>query len=637
MDKNTWIGFLLIASIIVGFSMLNRPTKEQMAERQRLNDSIAYARQMEWEASQLSAQISAADSAQASASSEENSPEALAERLQATYGDLAVSAKGNEDFVTLENERVRLTFTTRGGRLYRAELKEYKAYGDSVNDLRLFSGDESNLAFTLITANNRIISTQNLYFVPQKNDSVLTMRLLTAVDGAYMDFVYTLPANEYMFSFDIVPHQMDQVLAQNVSTIEMQWSQLVPQQEKGRKFEERYAQLQYMDMSGDVDNLSEQKSSRKKEAGRLRWIAYKDQFFSTVLISDDGFTSSELESEPQKNGTGYIKAYNTTTALDFSLSEPVHLRYYTGPNHYNTLKAYDEGVEKSDRLKLKSLVPLGWKIVAWVNVILVIPMFDLFTSWGLHIGLIILLMTIVIKLIILPFVFKSYQSTAKMRVLKPQIDEINEKFPPEKMQERQQATMALYQKAGVSPMSGCLPMLLQMPVVMAMFWFFPTAIELRGKSFLWADDLSTYDSIISWSTPIWGIGDHLSLFCILFTVVNIVYTYITMQTQAAGNDPSQKMMKWMMYLMPVMFFFIFNDYAAGLSYYYLLALFFSILQTMIFRWTTDDKKILAQMEANAKKKTNAKPTSGLAARLQKMQQEQLRQARENAKAQAKRR
>ena len=637
MDKNTWIGFLLIAGIIVGFSMLNRPTKEQMAERQRLNDSIAYARQMEWEASQLSAQISAVDSAQVSASSEENSPEALAERLQATYGDLAVSAKGNEDFVTLENERVRLTFTTRGGRLYRAELKEYKAYGDSVNDLRLFSGDESNLAFTLITANNRIISTQNLYFVPQKNDSVLTMRLLTAVDGAYMDFVYTLPANEYMFSFDIVPHQMDQVLAQNVSTIEMQWSQLVPQQEKGRKFEERYAQLQYMDMSGDVDNLSEQKSSRKKEAGRLRWIAYKDQFFSTVLISDDGFTSSELESEPQKNGTGYIKAYNTTTALDFSLSEPVHLRYYTGPNHYNTLKAYDEGVEKSDRLKLKSLVPLGWKIVAWVNVILVIPMFDLFTSWGLHIGLIILLMTIVIKLIILPFVFKSYQSTAKMRVLKPQIDEINEKFPPEKMQERQQATMALYQKAGVSPMSGCLPMLLQMPVVMAMFWFFPTAIELRGKSFLWADDLSTYDSIISWSTPIWGIGDHLSLFCILFTVVNVVYTYITMQTQAAGNDPSQKMMKWMMYLMPVMFFFIFNDYAAGLSYYYLLALFFSILQTMIFRWTTDDKKILAQMEANAKKKANAKPTSGLAARLQKMQQEQLRQARENAKAQAKRR
>ena len=632
MDKNTWIGFLLIAGIIVGFSMLNRPTKEQMAERQRLNDSISLVRQMEQEAQQLSAMLSEASNEELAQKSEENSGEVMQERLQAAYGDFAVAAQGNEDFVTIENEKVRLTFTTKGGRLYRAELKEYKAYGDSINDLHLFTGDESNLSFTLITANNRIITTQNLYFEPIKRDSVLTMRLNTEVEGSYLDFVYTLPANEYMFGFDIVPHQLEPVLAQNVSTIEMQWRQKVPQQEKGRKFEERYAQLQYMDISGDIDNLTEQqKSARKKEAGRLRWIAYKDQFFSTLLISDGGFSSSVLESEPQHKYSGYIKEYKTTTALDFDLREPIHLRYYTGPNHYNTLKAYDEDLPKEQRLHLKSLVPLGWKIVAWVNVILVIPMFDLFSSWGLHIGLIILLMTIVIKIIILPFVFKSYQSTAKMRVLKPQIDEINEKFPPEKMQERQQATMALYQKAGVNPMSGCLPMLFQMPVVMAMFWFFPTAIELRGKSFLWADDLSTYDSIISWSTPIWGIGDHLSLFCILFTVVNVAYTYITMQTQASGNDPSQKMMKWMMYLMPLMFFFIFNDYAAGLSYYYLLALFFSIMQTMIFRWTTDDKKILAEMEANAKKKANAKPRSGLMARLEKMQQEQLRQAREQAK------
>lgn len=638
MDKNTWIGFLLIAGIIVGFSMLNRPTKEQMAERQRLNDSISLVRQMEREAQQLSTMLSEASNEELAQKSEENSGEAMQERLQAAYGDFAVAAQGNEDFVTIENEKVRLTFTTKGGRLYRAELKEYKAYGDSINDLHLFTGDESNLSFTLITANNRIITTQNLYFEPIKRDSVLTMRLNTEVEGSYLDFVYTLPANEYMFGFDIVPHQLEPVLAQNVSTIEMQWRQKVPQQEKGRKFEERYAQLQYMDISGDIDNLTEQqKSARKKEAGRLRWIAYKDQFFSTLLISDGGFCSSVLESEPQHKYSGYIKEYKTTTALDFDLREPIHLRYYTGPNHYNTLKAYDEDLPKEQRLHLKSLVPLGWKIVAWVNVILVIPMFDLFSSWGLHIGLIILLMTIVIKIIILPFVFKSYQSTAKMRVLKPQIDEINEKFPPEKMQERQQATMALYQKAGVNPMSGCLPMLFQMPVVMAMFWFFPTAIELRGKSFLWADDLSTYDSIISWSTPIWGIGDHLSLFCILFTVVNVAYTYITMQTQASGNDPSQKMMKWMMYLMPLMFFFIFNDYAAGLSYYYLLALFFSIMQTMIFRWTTDDKKILAEMEANAKKKANAKPRSGLMARLEKMQQEQLRQAREQAKQQAKRR
>ena len=630
---------MLIAAIIVGFSMINRPSKEEIAERQRVSDSIALVRQMEWEAQQLSATISEKSEVrdQKSESSEQLSDEELAGRMQAAYGDFAPSAQGNEDFVSLENERVRLTFTTKGGRLYRAELKEYKAYGDTINDLHLFTGEESNMAFTLITANNRIISTQNLYFEPIQKDSVLTMRLKSAQEDAYLDFVYTLPAGEYMWNFDIVPHNMERVLAQNVSTIEMQWRQKVPQQEKGRKFEERYAQLQYMDISGDIDNLSEQKSDRQKEAGKLRWIAYKDQFFSTVLISEDGFSSSELESTPQNKYSGYIKEYNTTTALNFDLREPVRLRFYTGPNHYNTLKAYDKGLEKQDRLQLKSLVPLGWKIVSWVNVILVIPMFDLFSSWGLSIGLIILLMTIVIKLIILPFVFKSYQSTAKMRVLKPQIDEINAKFPPEKMQERQQATMALYQRAGVNPMGGCLPMLFQMPVVMAMFWFFPTAIELRGKSFLWADDLSTYDSIISWSTPIPLLGDHLSLFCILFSIVNIAYTYITMQTQATGNDPSQKMMKWMMYLMPLMFFFIFNDYAAGLSYYYLLALFFSIMQTMIFRWTTDDQKILAEMEANAKKKAAAKPQSGLAARLQKMQQEQLRQAREQAKQQAKRR
>ncbi len=628
---------MLIAAIIVGFTMLNRPSKEELAERQRVNDSIMLARQMEYEATQLSAAISEASSS-SSTEKEEESADALEERLQAAYGDFAPSARGIEELVTIENEKVRLMFTTKGGRLYRAELKEYKAYGDTINDLSLFTGEEASLSFTLITANNRIITTSNLYFTPILNDSVLTMRLQTNDEDAYLDMVYTLPANDYMFGFDIVPHNMDRVLAQNVTSVEMQWNQLIPQQEKGRKFEERYSTLQYMMQGGDIEQLSEGKSARKKEAGRIKWIAYKDQFFSTVLIADDGFTGSVLESEPQSVASGYMKSYKTTTSLDFSLREPIHMRYYTGPNHYNTLKAYDAGKDAADKLNLKSLVPLGWKIVAWVNVILVIPMFDLFTSWGLHIGLIILLMTIVIKLIILPFVFKSYQSTAKMRVLKPQIDEINEKYPIEKAQERQRATMALYQKAGVSPMSGCLPMLFQMPVVMAMFWFFPTAIELRGKSFLWADDLSTYDSILSWSTPLPIIGDHLSLFCVLFTIVNIAYTYVMMQTQASGNDPSAKMMKYMMYFMPLMFFFIFNDYAAGLSYYYLLALFFSIMQTMIFRWTTDDAKILAEMEAYAKKKGSEQPkASGLMARLQKMQQEQLKQAREQAKQQAKRR
>ena len=465
---------------------------------------------------------------------------------------------------------------------------------------------------------------------------VLRMHLNTEEAG-YMEFAYTLPDNDYMVSLSIRAVDMQYQLAQNTNSLELHWDQLIPQQERGRKFEERYATLQYMFLNGDIENLSENKNEQKNVSGRVRWIAYKDQFFSTVFIADQDFSSVQLQSSVMKNGTGYIKAYQSkaTVAFDRTGNEPTTMRLYLGPNHYNTLKAYDKGMERSDRLNLKSLVPLGWKIVSWINMWLVIPMFDLFTSWGINIGLIIILMTMVIKLIILPFTFQSYRSSAKMRVLKPQIDAINEKYPPEKMQERQQATMALYNKAGVSPMSGCLPMLFQFPVLMAMFWFFPTAIELRGQSFLWAEDLSTFDAIISWDTYIpvisWAFNNHISLFCLLMTITNIVYSWLNMQTQPTGNDPTQKMMRWMMYLMPLMFFFIFNDYAAGLSYYYFVSLLFTILQTYLFRWTIDDKKLLRQMEERAKKNAGKPQKSGFMARLEKMQREQQQLAREQAK------
>ena len=636
MDKNTWIGFLLIAAIIVGFTMLNRPSKEELAERQRVHDSIALARMAEAEAQRIS------DSLQFVAGTSAAEPQAVSqeqmqERMQAAYGTFAEAAQGEEKFVTLENEKVRLTFTTLGGTIDRAELLEYHASGDTVNPLCLFRGDESAFGLTLITANNRILQTGNLFFTPIKteNPNQLIMRLKTSNEDAWLDFVYTLSDN-YMVAFTIAPHNMQTELAQNINSLELQWRQLIPQQEQGRKFEERYAQLQYMLVGGEMEKLSESKDDDAKESARIKWIGYKDQFFSTVLIADEAFSSSQFQSTLQGKHSGYIKEYTTHTSVPFDLTgkNPTGFRLYCGPNHYHTLKAYDEGVEKEDRLYLNKLVPLGWKIVSWINTALVIPMFDLFTSWGLHIGIVILLMTIVIKLIILPFVFVSYKSSAKMRVLKPQIDAINEKYPAEKMQERQQATMQLYQQAGVSPMSGCLPMLFQFPVLMAMFWFLPTAIELRGKSLLWADDLSTYDAVFHWSFNIPLLGDHLSLFCLLMTVCNIAYTYITMQSQA--TDPNMKVMKYMMYAMPLMFLFIFNDYAAGLSYYYLLSLFITILQTMIFRWSLDDEKMLREMEENKKKKAG-KPKSGFMERLEKMQREQQRLARENAKAANKRR
>lgn len=636
MDKNTWIGFLLIAAIVVGFSFLNRPSKEELAERKRVQDSIALVQAQEMEAKLISQQIAQQLDAEKAAQAPTPTTDQLAAQVAAVYGPFAPAAQGEEGLIALENSKVRISIDRRGGRIAKAELKEYKAYGDSVNNLCLFQGDESNLNFTLVTNSNRILATQNLYFteVNQATDAegktTLTMRLNTNIEDCYLDFVYTLPADDYMVGMSIQPHNMQLALAQNMSSVEMQWNQSIPQQEKGRKFEEKYAQLQYMFIGGEIEKLSEMKSDRANESARLKWIAYKDQFFSTVMIAEDAFESTTMESTPLNQHSRYIKEYKTTTSLPWDITgkQATNLRYYFGPNHYNTLKAYDKDVDKADRLHLNELVPLGWKIVAWINKILVIPMFDLFTSWGLHIGIVILLMTLVIKLIILPFVFASYKSSAKMRVLKPQMDEINAKYPPEKMQERQQATMALYQKAGVSPMSGCLPMLFQFPVLMAMFWFLPTAIELRGQSLFWADDLSTYDAIITWNTHIPIFGTHLSLFCLLMTIVNIVYTHITMQQQAGGQE--MKMMKWMMYLMPLMFLFIFNDYAAGLSYYYFVSLLMTILQTMIFRWAIDDKKVLAEMEANAKKKGTQKK-SGFAARLEAMQREQQRLAREQAK------
>jgi len=615
MDKNTWIGFLLIAAIIVGFTLLNRPSKEELAERQRVQDSISVARQAMVEAQRISDSISLS-----------------LEAADATAPEKVEESKPEEQWITLQNEHLKLTLSSYGGVIQRAELLDYHASGDTVNPLCLFRADESSFGFTLITINNRILHTSNLIFTPVETGDPrkAIMRLPGTTEDAWLDFVYEL-SDDYMVHLALVPHNMQNELAQNVNSLELHWRQLIPQHEQGRKFEERYAQLQYMVTGGEMEKLSENKDDSEKESARVKWIGYKDQFFSSVLIADDAFSSSYFTSTVQGKNSGYIKEYTTQTSVPFDLNGRTEtgFRFYLGPNHYHTLKAYDDGVARDERLRLNKLVPLGWKIVSWINTALVIPMFDLFTGWGLHIGIVILLMTIVIKLIILPFVFVSYKSSAKMRALRPQIEEINAKFPAEKMQERQQATMQLYQQAGVNPMSGCLPMLFQFPVLMAMFWFLPTAIELRGKSLWWADDLSTYDAVFHWGFNIPLLGDHLSLFCLLMTIANFGYTFITMQSQA--TDPNMKFMKYMMYAMPLMFLFIFNDYAAGLSYYYLLSLFITILQTMIFRWALDDEKMLREMEENKKKKAGKKK-SGFMERLEAMQREQQKLARERAKA-----
>ena len=324
-----------------------------------------------------------------------------------------------------------------------------------------------------------------------------------------------------------------------------------------------------------------------------------------------------------------------TVGFDPAGEMPTHLAYFFGPNQYKVLRSYDKGVDSDLQLDMDKMLPLGWGIFGWVNKYLIIPIFNFLGTFIGNYGVIILLLTVIIKLILLPFTFKSYMSSAKMRVLRPQIEEINKKYPPEKALERQQATMALYQKVGVSPMGGCLPMLLQLPILYAMFTFFPACIELRQQPFLWADDLSSYDAIVSWDAYIPIIssiyGNHVSLFCLLMCITNIVYSYINMKDQP-GND-QMPMMKWMMYLMPVMFLFIFNDYAAGLSYYYLVSLLITILQTFLFRLFVNDEKLLAKLNAN---KSKPKKKSRFMERLEKMQKEQQAYQREMAKKNARR-
>ncbi|MDD3322839.1 MAG: membrane protein insertase YidC [Paludibacter sp.] len=630
MDKNTIIGFVIIALIIIGFSQLNKPSEEELAIQKRYNDSIALVEQNRIESEIAINNAKASVIADSTINTDTTNTQVT---LSDAFGDFSVAAKGEEKIYTLENELISLNFNSKGGRIYSAELKDYKTH-DSL-PLFLFDGAESSMGFTLVTNNNRVINTSDLYFEPvsdvstdSKGNKSLTLRLKTTGEG-YMDFVYTLPANNYMLSFDIKSSGMNKVMPLGTNFLEMQWASKVRQQEKGRKFEDRYSTVEFKYLADDIEKLSESKNDEKKADSKVKWIAFKDQFFSSILIANDAMNSTTLKSEVKPEDSGYLKSYsaNMTVAYDPTGKEPTGFRMYFGPNQYKILSAYDKGIDSDKKLRLNKLIPLGWGIFGWVNQFAIIPMFNLFSRFMGNFGLIILLMTVVIKLVLFPLTYKSYISSAKMRVLKPEIDEINARIPADKAAERQKATMDLYSKVGVSPMSGCLPTMLQMPILFALFSFFPSAIELRQESFLWATDLSTYDSILSWTTYIPIItpyfGNHLSLFCLLMTVTSILSTKLNMATQPTNDAMGGNMMKWMMYLMPVMFMFMFNSYASGLSYYYFISTLITVIQTYAIRATVDENKLLAELHAkrNAKKGTTKKK-SGFMERLEKMQQEQ---------------
>lgn len=652
MDRNTVIGLLLITAIIIGFTIYNRPSQEQIAEQQRLRDSIALAETQRAEVlnkAEIESDTFLGEVAQIEHGNNiSNFFSAGSTQVSDNSDSLNTIADPSqaEELIVLENDKVRLVLNTKGGSIQSAQLKEYLHYlGDS---LFLFENkEEARFNLELFNRNSVRLSTEDEYFTPIKsaNDNSVIMRLQQSADQ-YIDFVYTLPEDEYMMDFDIrVVGMRSGLHPESLTNFRLNWEQKIRQQEKGRAFENRYSRIHYKYDKQDVNKLSESKTDKKELSDPVKWIAFKDQYFSLIIIGEKPFNNTLLSSELLPDAE-YIKDYKAEVWSPVEVSPDGDLisagfKYYFGPVHYNTLKAYDDGVSSSsDKLELEEIVHLGYKWLSWVNKWFVIPMFNFFLTLDWSMGLIILILTLIVKIIISPLTYKSYMSSAKMRVLRPQIQDIEKKFPGKEqdmMMKRQQATMELYNKAGVSPMSGCLPMVIQMPVLLALFFFFPSAIELRQQSFLWADDLSTYDSIISWTGNIplitKYIGNHISIFCLLMTVTNVIYARYNMAAMDTGQQ-TMPGMKSMPIFMSVFMFFFLNSYPSGLTYYYFLSTLITIIITTIMKKVIDEERILAQLEANKKKPKKKK--SGFMARLEEAQKLQEKQAREQAKKNAKR-
>jgi len=625
MNKDTIIGFVLIAVVLIGFSWYNQPSAEEI-EAARKQDSIAAA--IKDNAAKQQKLNEAARKAQTDAAAKADSSALFFAALS-----------GTSQPVVLKNDKVELTFDTKGGTISKAIIKGFEDR-DNKMDVTLFDEKTQQMNFMLAGKNENII-TKDLFFTPSNvTDSTLTLTA-AASNGGSIVFNYWLGA-DYMLHFTFQVNGLNGMFAPNYKEMDIEWTDLARQQEKGFTFENRYATLTYKEKDGGTDYLSETSETIDEKIEKpLDWVAFKNQFFSATLIAKNDFAANSLmTSIPQEKGSGYLKQFDAKmkTAFDPSGIQPSEFEMYIGPNDFRLIKKVEEQSTFGKELDLEQLVYLGWPLFRYINRFFTIYVFDWLTSWGFSMGIVLILITLLLKAITFPMVKKSYMSSAKMRVLKPKLDEATKQYnKPEDQMKKQQEMMSLYAKYGVSPLSGCLPMLIQMPIWIAMFNFVPNAIQLRRQSFLWIDDLSTYDPIIEWQTNIWGIGDHLSLTCILFCVANVLYSYMTMRQQkdqmVGAQAEQMKMMQWMMYLMPLMFFFMFNDYSSGLNFYYFISLFFSAAIMWTLRKTTNDEKLLAILEAKYQENKNNpnKKVSGLAARLEAMQKQaaELQKQRQN--------
>ena len=592
-DKNSLIGFVLMAVILIVFNTFFFP---EIAQEQAPV------------AAPTEAIITETQFTETTVATPLLNNSFISEELKTKYGVFASAAKGTDEFQVIENDKLKITVANKGGRIVSVILKEYQTFDSLALDL--FDADSSRFNLQFTTGHN--INTADLYFVAEQSSNTLSMKL-KADESHYVEYLYTL-TDDYLIDFDIKFIGMESLIPSGINYMNLEWQMKTPQTEKSKTNQDMYTGIQYQySADNEGDYLSFTSTDEDKINARLNWVAFKQQFFSAIFIAKDGFEKPTHLISTKSEGSKFIKDLAAKFELPYQhkVDEQLSFQFFFGPNHYKTLKAYDKGFEE--------LVPLGWGIFGWVNQYIIINIFDFLSKYFSSYGIIILLLTLIIKIGLAPFTYKAFLSQAKMKVLKPEIDKINDKLKGKDPMKAQKETMGLYRKAGVNPMGGCLPMLFQFPILIAMFRFFPASIELRQESFLWADDLSSYDSIYELGFNIPFYGDHISLFTLLMTISTLLYTH--MNSSMATGQMAQ--MKWMMYLMPIMFLGFFNNYAAGLSYYYFLANMFTFTQQYFMKIMINEDEILAQLEANKKKP--AKPKSKFQKKLEDMQKKQEQQ------------
>lgn len=635
MDKNTIYGLVLVFALFVGFTLWTKPSDEELKQQKMMQDSITKVeKQKQFVADSLAkaSQVAVKDSVK--------SDSTVAGIVSSTeMGSFSNSVNGKNDFYVVENDLLKLTFSTLGGRIYGVELKNTFTF--DKKPLVLFSGDTNQFGFSFFS-NRQLVKTNQLYFAPIWKNEKLTGQKHMKVSGkdslqfafrvypskdslqntnSYVEYLYTIKGDNHMIGMSLNLVNMDDYVDRNTSSLQFEWNTRINKLEKSFDNEKNATTVYFRD-SEEVDYLSETKDDSKEITTQVKWLSFKQQFFASTIIAKSNFESAKISTKDIKDNPDKIKdlAAEFKVPIANSLKNfNFDMAFYFGPTKYKTLAAY--------KLDLERQIPLGWSFapMAWINRFAVLPVFNWLEQYGWNYGIIILILTILLKIVLLPIAYKTYMSSAKMRVLKPEVEEISARYPKsEDAMKKQSATMALYKQAGANPMSGCLPMLLQMPILLALFRFFPASIELRQQSFLWADDLSSYDSVLDLGTKIPFYGDHVSLFTILMTIATLVYTKINNDMMASGNAQQMKTMKIMMYMMPIMFLGIFNNYAAGLSYYYFLVNCITFLQMWLFRVFIDEKKIHAKIQLNKLKPVKK---SGWAQKLENLskQQQQVQQ------------